>query len=76
MTASVEIYVRLLDEAVDVWRPVRAERIREGTFQISPQAYDRQIETWEFEPGETVVCEQIEFADGVVLAATSRVADE
>jgi len=30
----------------------------------------RQIETWQFEPGDAVVCELIASGDGYILAAT------
>jgi hypothetical protein len=50
------IYVALLDEGIDVWRPVVARRISGDTYLIADQDYDRDAETWEFEPGTTVRC--------------------
>jgi hypothetical protein len=50
------IYVALLDEGVDVWRPVAARRISADTYLIVDQDYDRDAETWEFEPGSAVRC--------------------
>lgn len=67
-----EIFVSLLDEAVDVWRPVRAERLHDNVYRIVDQPYNREIETWQFEPGVEVVCELIESRDGRILAATRR----
>ncbi len=65
-----EIFVSLLDEAVDVWRPVQAEHLYDNVYKITDQPYDREVETWQFEPGDEVVCELIESSDGRILAAT------
>jgi hypothetical protein len=67
-----EIFVRLLDENVDVWRPVEAERITAIRFRIVEQAYDRGTERWEFEPGDEVMCELVGSDDEAFLAATKR----
>ena len=48
------IYVALLDEGIDVWRPVMARRLPGGTYLILEQNYDRSTETWQFEPGAVV----------------------
>ena len=45
------IYVALLDEGIDVWRPVEAQRLSPDTWRIVDQDYDPGIEVWEFEPG-------------------------
>lgn len=67
-----EIFVRLLDECVEVWRPVKADRIASDRFRIAEQAYDPGTERWEFEPGDEVICELVEADDGSFLAATKR----
>jgi hypothetical protein len=66
---SEEIYVKLLDEGTDVWRPVQASRVAENVFVIDDQPYDRSIERWEFEPGERVLCDDVETDEGTILAA-------
>lgn len=66
------IFVKLLDEAVDVWRPVVAEQLVGGIYRISDQTYDMNTETWEFEPGAFVVADEIETADGRIVAAIGR----
>ena len=53
---SETIYVCLLDEGVDVWRPVKARRLSSGAYLILEQDYDRSTETWQFEPGAVVTC--------------------
>src|SRR5438045_8435993 len=45
------VYVRLLDEGTDVWRPVRATALRDGTFRLlQANGYDPITETWELPP--------------------------
>lgn len=73
MTNIVQIYIALLDEGVDVWRPVQAERLGNNTYRILDQPYDRSIESWQFEPGALVLCEMIKSRDGNILAATRKV---
>jgi hypothetical protein len=70
MSQTVQIFVKLLAEGVDVWRPVQAVRESEGIYRIVEQPYDRDTEIWEFDPGDIVVCEVIESSGGSILAAT------
>lgn len=69
MTAVGQIYVKLTDELVDVWRPVEAENLHGDVYRISEQPYDRLAEPWEFEPGDIVVAEVLKSHDGQMLAA-------
>ena len=53
---SMIIYVRLLDEGVDCWRPVQAHLITDNHYQIDAgQPYDEEDEKWEFPPGTHVL---------------------
>jgi hypothetical protein len=72
MSGASEIFVKLLGEAVDVWRPVQARHIAGNTYEISDQKYDRDSEIWEFAPGDTVDCEMVDASDGSILAATRQ----
>jgi hypothetical protein len=72
MTNNVQIYLALLDEGVDVWRPVQAEHLDANVYRILEQPYDRTIESWQFEPGDVVLCEMIESSGGRILAATRK----
>ncbi len=76
MINITQIYVALLDEGVEVWRPVQAERVGGNTYRILGQPYDRSIETWQFEPGDVVFCEMVESSDGRILAATKKAAED
>lgn len=59
------VYVRLLDEGTDVWRPVSATALPDGTFQLAePEGYDPEAEVWEFPPHAKIKCAQKRFADG------------
>ena len=70
MSDTAEIFVRLLDEGVDVWRPIKAERLSSDAHRILDQPYDRATEAWEFGPGHEVGCEMVSSSDGEILAAT------
>src|ERR1700730_11871856 len=48
---DVVVYVRLLDEGTDVWRPVRATALPDGTFRLlEPEGYDPNAQRGEFPP--------------------------
>jgi len=70
--STTHVYVQLLDEGVEAWRPVLAEHEHDNVYRIIEQPYDRQIESWEFEPGDSVICEVVDSNEGKMLAATSR----
>ncbi len=72
MTNVVQIYIALLDEGVDVWRAVQAKHLSGNIYRILNQSYDRTTESWQFEPGDAVLCEMVESSDGRILAATRR----
>lgn len=52
----MDIYVRLLNEGVDVWRPVAAEPVSGGVYRLA-SAEPPPDESWEFPPGAVVRCE-------------------
>ena len=71
LTNKVTIYVRLLDEGVQVARPAYGELIKDDIFRLLPtENYDPDDETWEFLPGTVVRCERKISPDGneVLLA--------
>ncbi len=49
------IYMPLLDEGTDVWRPVEATRLVDDVYVILGVVPDD--ETWAFPPGSRVRCE-------------------
>jgi hypothetical protein len=60
---NVAIHVYLLDEGVDVWRPVLAEQVRDDIFRITGEPPD-DTEKWKFKPGDVVRCRQKNFKSG------------
>ena len=51
------IYIRLLDEGTEVFRPTSAEPAGDGLFKVLPTSnYNPQDEKWEFVPGSLVKC--------------------
>jgi hypothetical protein len=64
---TTTIYVELLDENVDVWRPVAALHVRDGVYRLSDVAPEE--ERWAFPPGSLVRVEERELSDGRFLVA-------
>lgn len=53
-----EVYVYLVNEAVDVWRPTTGRRLAGGRYLLLPtDDYEGSGEEWEFPPGSIVECE-------------------
>jgi len=67
-----QIFVALLGDGVEAWRPVQAKKLHGNVYRIVDQPYDRETETWQFEPGANVVCELVDASGGRMLAATER----
>lgn len=64
------IYVYLLNEGTDVWRPVSAIPNPDGTYTILENDYHGpETEDWEFLPGTRVICKYREFPKARVLVA-------
>ena len=70
-TETVTIFVRLLDEGTDVWRPVEAHRVSSATFQLADTPVPPN-ESWSCAPGEIVVAEARDHGGGPVLMAVAR----
>ena len=68
------IFVALLDEGVDVWRPVQARPLGSGLFRIVGVEADVSDERWQFSAGAVVRCEERRFGDGTTgVAAVDQV---
>jgi hypothetical protein len=72
MSELVTVYVRLLREGTDVWRPANA-RPDGIAYRLLVPASSDEDEQWEFAPGSLVKCEQRTFSDGQVLVAVASV---
>ena len=65
------VFVRLLDEGVNVWRPVQATDLGHRRYRlIALDDYDSSLETREFSPGAVVECERRALGKGPAMVAT------
>jgi hypothetical protein len=62
-----QIYVPLLEEGTDVWRPTSAEHITEDVYRITGEA--PEDERWKFSCGQLVRCRQQKLSGGDSLVA-------
>ena len=53
---SETIYVSLLDEGTDVWRPVEAVQVDKNSYRITSPSIDD--ESWQFGTGSLVRCRE------------------
>lgn len=68
-----EVYIRLLNEGAEVFRPTRAGHIRESIYRLlATDNYDPDDEEWEFLPGTLVRCEIRRISDGRILLAVEK----
>jgi hypothetical protein len=66
------IFVRLLDEGTDCWRPTVAEVLFNGGYLLLPtEDYDATDEVWEFVPGTKVRIESRLLSGGFCKVATA-----
>ena len=56
------IYMPLIDENTDVWRPVEATPLSADTYRVEGEM--RGDEEWAFPPGTIVRCEYKTFGSG------------
>lgn len=53
------IYIKLLGEGTEVYRPVSAIKVNENTYEVCKlKNYDTEDEVWEFPPGTYVIVEE------------------
>lgn len=71
VTRMPEVFVEMLGEAVDVWRPVEAAHVDQDWYQITSAKPD-PTEEWAFETGDVVRCEWQQRSGGWVLVAVER----
>jgi len=67
MTDSAVIYVELVNEDVETWRPVTATREESGVYRLDD--LHEEGEVWAFPPGSRVRCEIRELSGGSVEVA-------
>ena len=69
-TEVVSVYVRLLEEGIEVSRPTEALNLGNGIYEIRPTPdYSPENETWEFIPGSKVGLEKRARGMGTYMVA-------
>ena len=67
------IYIQLLNEGTEVYRPVPAIEIKNNIYKLEgSEIYDPKDEEWEFEPGTLVKTERKCFEGEMVLIAVEE----
>jgi hypothetical protein len=64
------IYMPLMNEGVDVWRPVEAMKVTDLGYMVTEKAPDD--EEWVFQPGHILRCEEREVAGETQLVAVGK----
>lgn len=64
------VYVALLDEGTDTWRPIAAERVGPGLFRLLGAVPPG--ESWRFKPGDVVRCQGRLLSGRLVLVAVEN----
>ena len=63
MQQEITVYVALLNEGTDVWRPVDAKHIEGDVYRIAEINSVPSDENWQFSPGDLVRCRERTFGD-------------
>lgn len=66
---TTTIFVYLLNEGTDVWRPVEAQHLGEDRYRILSKNVDPEDEAWQFPSGAVVRCRQQKLSKGDRLVA-------
>lgn len=67
------IYIPLLNEGVDAWRPVQGKKIDTLLYRIESENADPDDEEWKFSTGSLVRCEKKVLSGGEKIVAVERV---
>ena len=62
----------LLEEGVEVYRPVQAEALPSGWYRVLSQNDQPDDETWAFDVGDVVACEQRQLSNETRVVVTCR----
>jgi hypothetical protein len=68
------IFVKLLNEGTEVYRPVLSRIIKGNVYEVGGfEIHNVEDETWEFLPGTHVFVEEKKLQEGLCLVATKRI---
>ena len=71
MTDRAVIFVEILNEGVQAWRPVAAIREERGVYRLADEQEEGEV--WAFPPGSRVRCETRELSGGLAEVACTLV---
>ena len=71
-----EIYIALLDEGTEVWRPVEAVRVSQNVYRIISENPNPEDERWEFARDDLVQCRAKTLSNGMSVLVASEKADK
>jgi hypothetical protein len=54
MIERTAVYVGLIGEGTDVWRPTSAYRLTEAVYVLSNENFDTETEAWAIAPGSLI----------------------
>ena len=72
-SSSMMIYVYLLDENIDTWRPVEAEHLGGDRYRITSVNASPEDEHWQFNNGDVVRCSNRVLLAGLAVVAYERI---
>ena len=72
MSAVTQVYVYLLDEGTDAWRPVDAIPVAGDIYKLVAKHHDPEDEHWEFATGDELRCEARRLSSGMHLVAVAK----
>jgi hypothetical protein len=72
MKTNETIFVYLLDEGTDVWRPIEAVSMGNDQYRIVSENKDPEDENWQFKTGQVVRCATRRLSDGDRLVAIEK----
>jgi hypothetical protein len=56
LSSTETIYIPLLNEGVEVWRPVQGKKVSAFVYRIETENSDPEDEKWQFSTGTYVRC--------------------
>jgi hypothetical protein len=74
MQSDLKIYVGLVKEGTDVWRPVPARHIKDNVYVLLGTPSGN--ESWKYATGSTVRCAEHKFAGGELGLIAVELANE
>lgn len=65
------IYIRLLDEGTEVYRPVKAMKVSKNIYKINSKPSDDEV--WEFLYGDHLICKDKKCSDDLLFCAVEKI---